>query len=684
MLSKPSISNTLSRLLALPDRRSRRALPRRSHPSEILECRTLLSAVGGSIVSSAVGGVVATSAVGDAVVSSPLGDGVFSHSFDPISGTLTIEQSSPGLYRHHYIHLPPSGVGSESDSAPAGIDVSVGVDENGKVLINGHIASGVIRIQFSNGLGDLPITGEINASTVKTLVINGSNGHDRIDLSGVTFSGFSDLDKIRVAGGAGNDEIIGSEFAEVLNGNQGNDTISGGNGHDVLLGGGGDDSLSGGNGHDTLRGHSGRDAIFGETEGEDETSGALTTVPLQLSLDGQIVEPFVVLNHGEIPGNDVVFGGVGNDRIEGNGGGDRLTGGAGSDVIDGHDGDDVISGGSGNDTLRGWKGNDTISGAAGTDTILGAAGNDLIFGGNGNDLLYGDGVLTSVRDEIIVRLVPGTDPETVFDDEFESYRRLSGTVNFYVAVVRGHRVVDALRLSLQVQESPNVVSADPNHYNWVQLGFSVPPFGGGSGEDTIDGEDGDDAIFDVSVAFGGAGNDSIYDVSRAGSTLVGGAGNDVLRGYDHGDRLDGGSGHDSLWGYGGNDTLLAGDGHDLVLGGDGDDQALGGRGEDLISGGAGNDVLNGRSGDDTIVGGVGNDSLLGGAGADLLIGLDGNDRLNGQGSGHDTLVGGSGTGLDSGDRVTGENSERDELFTLASEIAQSIPDIDQLLIATGS
>jgi serralysin len=46
--------------------------------------------------------------------------------------------------------------------------------------------------------------------------------------------------------------LIGSSFADRLDGGSGNDTVSGGNGNDLLVGGVGNDTLSGGGGQDTF------------------------------------------------------------------------------------------------------------------------------------------------------------------------------------------------------------------------------------------------------------------------------------------------------------------------------------------------------------------------------------------------------------------------------------------------
>lgn len=107
--------------------------------------------------------------------------------------------------------------------------------------------------------------------------------------------------------------------------------------------------------------------------------------------------------------------------------------------------------------------------------------------------------------------------------------------------------------------------------------------------------------------------------SRAGCTIIGSPGKDILRGTRKRDVICGMGGADVLLGMGGNDRLY------------------GGAGNDWLDGGAGNDYLNGGAGRDRLDGNRGRDYLWGGKGRDLLITRDkvrGNDRVQG-GSGRD-------------------------------------------------
>jgi Ca2+-binding RTX toxin-like protein len=83
---------------------------------------------------------------------------------------------------------------------------------------------------------------------------------------------------------------------------------------------------------------------------------------------------------------------------------------------------------------------------------------------------------------------------------------------------------------------------------------------------------------------------------------------------------DGGAGHDQLDGPSSEAAVT-------LLGGDGDDKLRGGFGADTLEGSAGADELDGQNGDDTLRGGAGDDKLAGYNGNDLIDGGPGIDRI---------------------------------------------------------
>jgi Ca2+-binding RTX toxin-like protein len=179
----------------------------------------------------------------------------------------------------------------------------------------------------------------------------------------------------------------------------------------------------------------------------------------------------------------------------------------------------------------------------------------------------------------------------------------------------------------------------------------------------------------------GLGGDDFLCADAAGSTLVGGDGNDHLIGAAGPDRLDGGSGNDVLQGGGGNDTLVGGPGADAMSGGPGVDTVSYSDHTSAVTAGLNGHTTDGSAGErDTIdgtaenlIGGTSNDVLDGNAGPNILNGGNGNDRLSGLG-GRDTLMGGS------GDNVCDEDSS--DVSTTACEFDASPPVVQSADVVT--
>ncbi len=159
---------------------------------------------------------------------------------------------------------------------------------------------------------------------------------------------------------------------------------------------------------------------------------------------------------------------------------------------------------------------------------------------------------------------------------------------------------------------------------------------GGDGNDVLRGMGGNDRIFLGSGqwgrAEGGDGDDLLN--SDGVAILIGGAGNDVLVGGNspsYGDELVGGIGDDALRGRGGGDTLIGGDGNDMLFGGTGDDDLIGGAGNDRMIGGTDDGSFRGGDGNDIMVGHRGEDTFIGGSGQDTINGRNGDDIMQGGG-----------------------------------------------------
>jgi Ca2+-binding RTX toxin-like protein len=198
------------------------------------------------------------------------------------------------------------------------------------------------------------------------------------------------------------------------------------------------------------------------------------------------------------------------------------------------------------------------------------------------------------------------------------------------------------------------------------------------------------------TVLGGDGKDQLQTYNANAATLDGGAGNDILKGWDSNDVLLGGPGDDEIQASGGSDHIEAGDGNDTISGETYHDAAPdfidGGAGIDTVddwsipdkdynppiavsmdgvandgrpgesdnvvnvekiqshvsgtlSGGAGDDELtvwaNIDEGNSTLLGNGGNDKLTAGDYQDNLDGGPGNDVLN-AGFGNDVITGGPG------------------------------------------
>jgi Ca2+-binding RTX toxin-like protein len=200
-------------------------------------------------------------------------------------------------------------------------------------------------------------------------------------------------------GGAGDDDLNGTDGDDALVGHAGDDTLSGGLGADLLLGGDGDDALFGGAGDDTLVGGHGTDtadyAVSTAAIGADLTAGRIAD-----GLGG--VDTVISVENIVGTGHDDLI--VGNDRanvIVGGGGADTLTGGAGADVFvyrgPGEGGDVITDFVAGEDAIRLEGEGFGLTGpvaAGATFSVIGAAydgsdaGANAAFAANAPTLVY--------------------------------------------------------------------------------------------------------------------------------------------------------------------------------------------------------------------------------------------------------------------------------------------------------
>jgi Ca2+-binding RTX toxin-like protein len=407
----------------------------------------------------------------------------------------------------------------------------------------------------------------------------------------------SDLDNTNatVSGGhAGGDQaknfenILGSEYNDVLTGNSKANTLRGGEGDDTLAGRGGADQLVGDLGTDTADYSASVDAVtinLGKQGAFNAATGKITGATAQVGGEaaGDLLSG--IENVKGTAKNDVFYASAAANAFDGGSGGIDTVSYVNSTVgisinLDTsiHTGDaagdiytsiDVIVGTGKNDHLTGDGGNNTFDGGAGDDTLSGGAGADQLVGGAN----------TAIGDTA----------------DYAS----SGT---------------AVTVNLSQQGTAFT--------NGVIVGGTAQA----GGEATLD------ILFGIENVSGSIYNDILTGDKNA-NTISGGAGDDLLVGGAGADKIDGGTDIDTV-SYAGQTmgvTVTLGSGGNYGAAGKGGDGA-----GDLIKnvenviGGSGADKITGSTGDNEITGGLGNDIMDGGGGRDTFIrnNGDGADTIN--------------------------------------------------------
>jgi Ca2+-binding RTX toxin-like protein len=501
------------------------------------------------------------------------------------------------------------------------------------------LAGGEGNDQFNGGAGADVLSG---GDGVDTADYSASAGAVTVNLeTGIGHGGDAEGDTL-----SGIENLIGSNFDDVLTGNASTNMIEGGDGNDTITGGHNNDKMFGGAGNDLFLvewSYSGD--YYNGGDGIDTFSADIPT------LDGYAQEIDLATGTNNWQDSFVsienLIGGANNDKFWGTDGENSFWGRAGNDVLDGRGGNDALYGEAGDDTLLGGAGNDILDGGAGNDLILGGQGADKLVGGDGVDTAD----YAASTSGVTVNLTTGTGNGG--DAEGDT---LAGIEN-----VIGSKFDDVL----DGDQRANVIE-------------------GGYGNDVLNGQGGGDKLY------GGYGNDRIY--SGAGADLIdGGQGTDTadyrysdaavtvslltnsgVGGYAEGDAL---SGIENLSGSNFDDVLVGDDNVNRLVGNQGADRLYGGGGNDWFDTGGGYDFVDGGAGTDTVtyddswgavvvnlalgtgsgaeaandsyvsvenvVGSLFGDTLTGDANVNRLTGLDGNDVLNG-GAGNDYLVGGLG------------------------------------------
>lgn len=562
-----------------------------------------------------------------------------------------------------------------------------GVD---KLTVNDLSGTDLVEINVSLAS---TIGGSAGDGAVDTVIVNGTNGDDIIDIFGAGTSasvlglpvqvnitgseGANDalvvkalggndgltattlpqgVIKLTLEGGTGDDTLLGSQGDDLLKGDDGNDFIFGDNGNDVAFMGAGDDVFqwNPGDGNDTLEGQDGFDTMlfFGANIDEEiditANGGRVTffrdigSVTMDLddveSIDFRALGGTDNIFVGDLSGTDVTQ--IGLDLRGPNGGGD---GAADSVTVTGTNGDDAIG-------AAGDAGGVSVFGLSATVNIFSPeqANDRLILNGQGGDdvvnasSLEADGIQLTMNGGLGNDILIGSEGDDLFNGGDGNDTALMGAGDDTFVwnpgddndTLEGQDGFDRMVFNGANIAEEITISANGGRVIFFRNIASV----------TMDLNDVEGIDFN---ALGGADKVTINDVSGTDVTEI----NLNLAGTLNGTAGDGAA--DNVIVTGTNDDDVA-----LVFGDASGTSVLGLAAQVNITGAeAGNDrlTINALAGDDVVEasglvsgaiqltanGGVGDDVLIGGAGNDTLLGGDGDDVLSG-GLGTDVLDGGAG------------------------------------------
>ena len=352
--------------------------------------------------------------------------------------------------------------------------------------------------------------------------------------------------------------------------------------NDSLVGGAADETFNGGGGHDTMAGGGGNDQYLIDDAGD-----------VIIEAAGAGVDTVYVTFSGYAMAANVEVGrlfGVNALSLTGNAGDNTLVGndfGLASTMAGG-DGNDVFYSSASADNLDGGNGNDIFYTGGGADTVLGGQGNDQA-------VIYDSGVIfTEAANAGIDTAWVGVasyvlGPNIEIGRLFGAGQMLSGSsssedlvANVGASVLNGNGGDDVL---------------------WGQ-----------AGNDTLNGGGGDD-IFrtggGADLCTGGTGNDSYVFTSVAAQAIeAAGEGYDIVYQGAAGTFAIGENIEEARL-FGAGNSLIGNALANLLVG---NNTGLG----STVDGGAGNDIIYGSAGNDLISGGAGDDELRGLAGADIF------------------------------------------------------------------
>jgi Ca2+-binding RTX toxin-like protein len=453
-----------------------------------------------------------------------------------------------------------------------------------------------------------------------------------------------------ISGGAGNDFIDGGKGNDALTGGEGDDSIIGGEGNDALTGGEGDDSLVGGAGNDSLIGGAGNDVYYWSSK--TALSGNDT-----IAANDYNAYDCVVFGEGVRPAN-LAIALSGNNLIITAQSGETLTlqnwaGGYESAITQFYFQADkgwctidpvsllwtvsnagYIGGGSGSDDLTVHYGNysdGTLTGNDADEIFYGGQGNEQILGGLGNDVLDGGGGVNTLSggagsDSYYFTVDGGNDLITDnADNQSDAIVFANGISPADIEFTRqGNDLVMIHSNGIDKMTVQNFYTAAQPINTFVFGGVSYNMYANDM-QASPAGED-------------DSGNSLVGNLDN--NIILGMGGDDYLFGLDGADILCGGDGNDYLYGYNGADYMFGGAGNDMIYyasdvadkwvdGGDGRDTILGAQQINLSDAGqfANIEDIIGSGKNDELTGSAGDNNIWGYNGADTLNGAAGNDSI---------------------------------------------------------
>ncbi|HEX5393417.1 MAG TPA: hypothetical protein VFW68_09055 [Rhodocyclaceae bacterium] len=457
--------------------------------------------------------------------------------------------------------------------------------------------------------------------------------------------------------------LLGSNFADSLEGDRNNNVLSGGGGDDTLYASLGDDTLDGGTGTNTVS--------FANVDIGTGLTIGISALP-QAFGSGANLSHVTMANIQNLTGTryaDVLTGDANDNVLSGGAGDDTLIGGGGADIFSGGDGFDTVSyanavgaltidvqnqtQGSGNGV--GEARGDVVS--ADVEKVLGRAVDDLIYSGNRTGTLLIDGGA-------------GIDTVSYLNASTAVAANLSaGTVN---GVVNGGGATGDTYANIENLTGSTFADSltGDSGNNIIDGGLGNDVLYASAGQDILNGNTGTDT-----ANFSTYSSAVTIDLSNTGAQHLAGSDTVTLQGIEN---LTGSNFNDTLTGDSGNNVLIGGAGADHLNGGGGVDTVdysyvtpsignttltidLGynGTGTSLGTGDAAGDVINvdiaivkgsataanifyGRSTAEELFGGGANDTFYSSGGADKYHG----GATAGASGGTDTVTyENSGTGL---------------------------------------